>query len=203
MRFEKLFVNLIKFQNMKQILLLFAFCLILMVTACSSPGSKSGNNDKGNTAAAIEQSPLVDTSKAVNVAQLIEKAAQNVDKEVTVKGVVTHVCKHSGKRCFLKDESGKTSIRIEAKGEIGGFNSELNGTRMVVKGIVREKRLSEDYINQWEQKTIEQKEKAEIDENQCSAELANIEEMRDWMKANNKNFYSIFYVDGINYEVIE
>ncbi|MGQ1889556.1 OB-fold nucleic acid binding domain-containing protein [Thermophagus sp. OGC60D27] len=185
---------------MKQ--LFFLLASILMLTGCVSSGRKSDNKNVENRDA-VDKSSSVNVAMAVNVDQLMDKATDNVDKEVTVKGVVTHVCKHSGKRCFLKDESGKTSIRVEAKGEIGGFNSELNGTRMVVKGFVREKRLSEEYINQWEQKTIEQKEKAEIDENQCSAELANIEEMRDWMKANNKNFYSIFYLDGINYEVID
>lgn len=185
---------------MKQ--LFFLFASLFLLTSCASSGSKSDNSETANTTKAAK-ARSVDISKAVNVASLMKIAAENVDKEVVIKGVVTHVCKHSGKRCFLKDESSDNSIRVEAKGEIGGFNSELNGTRLVVKGVVREKRLSEKYINQWEQKTIDQKEQAEINENQCSAELANIKEMRDWMAANNKNFYSVFYVDGINYEVIE
>ena len=31
----------------------------------------------------------------------------------------------------------------------------------------------------------------------------NINEMREWMKAHNKDYYSIYYMDGERYEVIE
>ncbi|MGQ1945590.1 hypothetical protein ACT3CD_00640 [Geofilum sp. OHC36d9] len=185
---------------MKQ--LFFLLTTAFLLTACGSSGSKSKNTTE-TIPAETSEAVTVDTSKAINVDRLMKIAADNVDQEIVIKGVVTHVCKHSGKRCFLKDESTDTSIRIEAKGDIGGFNSELNGTRMVVKGFIREKRLSEKYINQWEQKTINQKEQAEIDQNQCSAELSNIKEMRDWMTANNKDFYSVFYVDGTNYKIVE
>jgi len=185
---------------MKQLFLLLV--PFFMLTACGSSGSKSETKTVGNSDG-ITKSFVAEQVNVLAVDQLIDLAADNVGEEVVVKGVVTHVCKHSGKRCFLKDESGKTSIRVEAKGEIGGFNSELNGTRMMVKGFIRENRLTEEYINQWEQKTLEQKEKAEIDQNQCSAELANIEEMRNWMTANNKKFYSVFYVDGVDYEVLD
>ena len=37
----------------------------------------------------------------------------------------------------------------------------------------------------------------------CDAETANITAMRQWMKEHNKDFYSIYYIDGTNYEVVE
>ena len=37
----------------------------------------------------------------------------------------------------------------------------------------------------------------------CDAETANIANMRKWMKDNQKDFYSIYYIDGTNYEVVE
>lgn len=37
----------------------------------------------------------------------------------------------------------------------------------------------------------------------CDAELSNIENMRKWMKENNKDYYSIYFVEGTDYEVVE
>ena len=37
----------------------------------------------------------------------------------------------------------------------------------------------------------------------CESEMNNIKAMREWMKANNKDAYSIYYVDGMSYEVAE
>ncbi|MFO7938923.1 MAG: hypothetical protein R6U66_04150 [Bacteroidales bacterium] len=176
---------------MKRLLLFFTSAILL--AACSSTDKKSTETTDTMT---------VDTSLAVSVGTLMEMVSGNTGEEVIIEGIVTHVCIHSGKRCFLKAYDSDNSIRVEAKGNIGGFNSELNGTRMAVRGTIRENRLSEAYINEWEQKTLNQKEQAELDENTCSAELANIKEMRDWMLANNKDFYSIYYIEGLDYKVL-
>ena len=37
----------------------------------------------------------------------------------------------------------------------------------------------------------------------CQAELANISEMRDWMKKNNKDYYAIYYLDGEEFSIVE
>jgi hypothetical protein len=173
---------------------IFPFMILLILAGCGNRGSQQ-------QPAATESS--IQAEAALDIARLMAMASENVDKEITIEGVVTHVCKHSGKRCFIKDTTTNTSIRVEAKGEIGGFNSELSGSAILVQGIIRENRLSHDYIMEWEAKTLEQKDQSEIDQNQCSAELSNIQEMKDWMAANNKNFYSIYYVEGINYEVVD
>ena len=38
---------------------------------------------------------------------------------------------------------------------------------------------------------------------QCSSEMANIEGMRKWMEENGKDYYAIYYVEGISYEMVE
>lgn len=134
---------------------------------------------------------------------LLKVADRLVDQTVTVRGFVTHTCKHSGKRCFIVGDDPNASFRVEAGGEIGGFNRELTGSELAITGIVRERRLTKEYIDQYEEEVNEKKHKEDGSAETCQAELNNINEMREWMKAHNKDYYSIYYMDGERYDVIE
>lgn len=139
---------------------------------------------------------------AKTIAQVMETAEQNIGKEVFFKGMVQHVCAHSGRRLILQDETGKLSLRVEATGSINGFNRELSGSIIEVKGTLQEKRLSEEFINEWEEK-VKANEDAEEGGEHCASEMTNINQMRDWMKEKNKKFYSIYFVNGTSYEIID
>ncbi|MBS2098048.1 hypothetical protein [Carboxylicivirga linearis] len=136
------------------------------------------------------------------VDHLIEKADDNIDSLITIKGHVTHTCKHSGKRAFLVGDNEDFTVRVEAGGEITGFDQNLIGSTLVVSGTLKERRLTKEYIDQWED---ELKDKAEEDGSaeSCATEMNNIKDMRTWMKNHNKDHYSIYYVEGMNYEVVE
>ena len=60
-----------------------------------------------------------------------------------------------------------------------------------------------EYIDQAEEELREKQGKSEGDGETCDAEMSNIKNMREWMKANNKDYYSVFYLDGTDYEVIQ
>lgn len=134
---------------------------------------------------------------------LLAVADQLVDKKVIVKGSVTHTCKHSGKRCFIVGDNENVSMRVEAKGNIGGFNRELVGSELAITGVVKERRLTKEYIDQYEKDVNEKKVKEDGSAESCQAELANISEMRDWMKNNNKDYYAIYYMDGEEFSIVE
>lgn len=174
------------------LIILCALCL----TAC---GNKSTNT----------QTPEVEETTKFSVElpkykmeELLAVAEQQVGNEVIVIGHVTHTCVHAGKRCFITGEDGETSMRIEAGGEIGGFNRELVGSELAIKGIVRENKLTKEYLDQTEKELKEGALEEDGSAETCAAELNNISSMREWMKANNKDYYSIYYVDGLDYEVI-
>ncbi len=139
-------------------------------------------------------------SEVMIVSHLLEKADGIIDREVTVKGMVTHTCKHSGKRCFIIDSLENKTIRIEATGTIESFSNELLGTEITVAGILRERRLDNVYFDEWETKTLAEKEKAEDGGDHCNEELTQIGEMREWMKTHNKDYYPVYYVDGQSYQ---
>lgn len=146
-----------------------------------------------------ESTPAVQTVYSIN--ELMEVADQMLGKEVSLNGLVNHVCAHSGKRCILKNGKGDLSIRVEAVGELEGFEKEIAGNDIKVTGTLREKRLDQAAINEWETEVLE-KHKGEEESGHCSSEMANITEMRNWMKENKKDYYSIYYLDGNSYEVV-
>lgn len=133
---------------------------------------------------------------------LLPVADRELDKTIKVIGYVTHTCKHAGKRCFITGLSQQASIRVEAKGDIGGFNRELVGSRLEITGILKERRLTGEYIDRMEQ-DVETKQQEDGAAESCAAELSNISEMRRWMKDHNKPYYSIYYMDGLNYATLE
>lgn len=180
---------------MKKMMYLAVMVLALGLSAC-------GNSSK-KQAETAQDSTTVSVASAMNVEDVLAKAEENVGKEITVKGLVSHTCKHSGRRCFIVGADGKTSIRVEAKGDIGGFNRELIGSDIVVKGVLRENKLSKEYIDQMEKEVNDKKAQETGAAESCESEMNNIKAMREWMKANNKDAYSIYYVDGMSYEVAE
>lgn len=185
--------------TMKRLFLIAAVAVV--VASCGNPRPKK-------TAAVETETENVEVVSVMAVQiftldELLAVAEENVNKTVAVRGYVTHTCKHSGKRCFIVGETPNASMRIEAKGEIGGFNRELIGSELMITGTLRERLLTKEYLAQYEKDLNEKKLKEDGSAESCQSELKNIEEMRKWMKANDKDYYSIYYMDGENYEIIE
>ena len=177
---------------MKQ--LVFFAVLSLALSACTGKVKPAYASNEAETS--VAQGPSFELD------DLLAVADQHVDKTVTVVGYVTHTCKHAGKRCFIVGESQKASLRVEAKGEIGGFNRELVGSKLAITGELKERRLSQEYIAQAEE-DVKLKKEAGEDSEACESELRNISDMRKWMKENNKNYYVIYYMDGLSFEVLD
>jgi hypothetical protein len=155
--------------------------------------SCSGNKKQAETTTTIPTYELDD---------LLAVADQELDNTITVVGYVTHTCKHSGKRCFIVGESQEASIRIEANDDIKEFNPELVGSKLAITGILRENRLSQDYIAEMEEEVNLKKEEDGSAES-CAAELSNINDMRKWMLEHDKDYYVIYYIDGLSFEILD
>lgn len=178
--------------------LVFIAVILCCITSC-------GNKKTGVTEQSPESGAVASTQNVASYTldSLLAVADRLVDQTVTVRGVVTHTCKHSGKRCFIVGNDQKTSFRVEAKGDIGGFNRELIGSELAITGVVKERRLTQEYIAQYEEQVKEKQAKEDGSAETCQAELNNVNGMREWMKANNKDYYSTYYMDGESFNVIE
>jgi len=181
---------------MKKYLLLFT--VVFTLASCGNSSKQDSQEVQESTEQAKNSEIPVYTFE-----ELLAQAETLVGNPVKVKGYVTHTCKHSGRRCFLAGEDQKVTMRVEAKGKIGGFNRELIGSQIEVDGILRENRLSPDKINEMEIAINEKSIKNDGSAEACDTETANIQKMRDWMKENGKDYYSIYYIDGEDYNEVK
>lgn len=181
---------------MKKIALILTLAACVSFAACKNSGKTNATTDGDAAAATTEQT-------AYELPKLLTDAEQHLGEQVTVVGYVTHTCKHSGKRCFITDEGKEVSMRVEARGEIGGFNRELVGSKVEISGVLKEQRLSQEYIDEMEKKVEAEAESGESDAEHCESEQNSINQMREWMAANGKDYYAIYYMDGETYKVLD
>jgi hypothetical protein len=174
---------------MKKMLFILTVCL-LVATSCTNKG-------QGH-----EQTQEPESVVVYDADTLLSIVETNIDRHITFTGYVTHTCQHSGKRCFVTGEGQKHSIRVEATGDIVSFDKELIGSKISINGIVRERRLTQTEIADMEVSLNEQIKEDGMSET-CAEELANINDMKKWMEAKGKDFYSIYYIDGLSYEKID
>ncbi|HOJ03132.1 MAG TPA: hypothetical protein PK916_03930 [Bacteroidota bacterium] len=88
---------------------------------------------------------------ALTVAQLFADPTPYAEKEVTLTGTVTHVCKHGGKRLHITDTKTNERIKVESGEDMAAFARELEGSDIVVTGVLHETRIDKAYLDEWEQ----------------------------------------------------
>jgi len=86
----------------------------------------------------------------VGVAEFETRAAGLVDSLIQVQGTVAHTCKEGGKRMFIFDGNPDIRIKIDASDKVDKFDAELEGNDVLVEGYVRELRIDEAYLSNWE-----------------------------------------------------
>ena len=149
--------------------------------------------------------------KVLTVDDLQTKGKDLVGKEVLVKGIVTHVCKESGARCFVMGSTEDVSIRIEA-GKIGSFSQEQMGSEIRIRGILREVQLDEEDLAEME-KSASAGESANIghalgsdaskmhsvvgDNKDSIIQAEKLEQMNQKLAESNDGYVPVYYLDGI------
>lgn len=102
--------------------------IALMVISCNQTEKNEGDNQKATKTEQIVSATIV---------ELLATPADYKDKEVAVSGMVTHVCRHGGQKCFIVADDGETQIRIVPAGDIDEFDIALEGSTVAFKGVFR------------------------------------------------------------------
>ncbi len=161
------------------------------VALCACNNTKIAQTKAQSNNSVTSESILTNKKEAKTITELYADAEKKVDKVVCCKGKVNHVCSHSGKRCFLIDKEGY-SIKVESGGKINGFNRELLGSHIMVMGRLKQVKIDKQTID-----------KMEEEDDHCDTESSNVKKMREWMKKNNKDYYTSYYIQCLDYEVLE
>lgn len=141
--------------NKNIILWAIAALFALAITGCSSKSSS--------------ETAETDT---VTVDSILANPDSYVGQTVTIEGVVSHLCKHGGRKAFLLGSDENSIIRCDATAEMGNvFPQETIHQPLRVTGVVMESRLDENTIRQLEQDRQGQLER--IAEQQGEEEAAN------------------------------
>ena len=158
-----------------------------MLTAC---GGKA-NKEVAKTASLIETATPIDS--------MLSQMGKHVGDTIAISGTVRHTCKHSGRRCFISGDDRSKSIRIEAGGNIGGFNKELIGSQIAVKGVVKEIRTTkEDFLKYRAELEAQKAQGTEADH--CESSIGDIDAKLAKMEQDGKAYWSDYYLAGIDME---
>ncbi len=194
---------------MKKLSLVFVLLagLMLLNTACG--GNKQRENEQSNSLA-IE---------TISVDSLLANADSFVDKEVALSGLCTHICSHGAKKIFLMGSDDTKTIRVEAKEELGAFKQECVNSNVLVRGELKEERIDEAYLSDWEKKIAEETEEehGEGDGAGCATEKkarnegesdSSQERIKDFREriaerkaSEGKEYLSFYYIECSSYEI--
>ena len=111
----------------------------LFIAACFTMMSCGGGKKQAQNAEEV----------AMSIDEVMEKAADLVEQTVVIEGVCTHTCSHGAKKMFLVGSDDSKTLRIEA-GELGAFDTKVVNNVVTVKGIIKEERIDEAYLQDWE-----------------------------------------------------
>ena len=184
---------------------------VAMIAACLVMVSCGG----GKKQQAAEEAVV-----AMSIDDVMAKASGLVEQEVTIEGVCTHTCSHGAKKMFLVGSDDTKTLRIEA-GELGAFDTKVVNNVVTVKGIIKEERIDEAYLVDWETRlknqTVEKHGNEEGEggcdtEKNARGETANTAEGRiaDFRakiaaekEATGKEYLSFYHVVATSYEINE
>jgi len=132
-----------------------------------------------------------ETVVVLTVDELMASAANYVDQEVVISGLITHVCKHGGQRCFVMGATDEVTIRVEAGDEIDAFKQEHVGDELQIAGILRLVPVDGGHECSEDEQTTQ-------DHDQGTAE--GVEGVADESPA--EEYVPRYYIDGLRFVVI-
>ncbi|MBC8320898.1 MAG: hypothetical protein H8E34_09270 [Bacteroidetes bacterium] len=186
--------------------------IALFANSCNNVEKKKDANNSNN------EGTVTDEIAIINVADFENQAGNYVGKKIQLEGIVDHICKHGGQRLFLVTEESDARVNITPDEEIAAFNSELEGDKIVLVGIVEEQRIDEDYLREWEE---EIKAGSDMSDDKgeglhlggkvekggegtdIAEEMEKINNLRETLKESGKDHLSFYSILCTSYKIIE
>jgi hypothetical protein len=114
---------------------------VAVLVACNTEGKKDQKEEK------VEVPQL-------SITDLLENADQYIDQAVLLTGTVDHVCREGGKKMFLIDNNPESRIKVTPGKNMPSFEVELEGSDLMVEGVLQALVIDEDYLAKWEEELM-------------------------------------------------
>jgi len=152
---------------------------------------------------------VIDTA-LLAVATFDTAAPYYVEEVIWIEGTVYHTCKHGGKRMFIIDGNDSVMVEVTAGGDVVMFDASLEGSRIKVLGILKEERIDEKYLNEWEAEVLKPEEENHEaglhegtkghEDQPKEAKLEQINNLRQQLRDSGKDHLSFYSIEAISFE---
>ena len=145
----------------------------------------------------------------LTVATFDRDASTYVDQPVWIEGTAYHICKHGGKRMFIVDGNDSLMVEITLGPDIVMFDEGLVGSRVNILGVLKEERIDEKYLNEWEAEVMAPEEDYETglhegtkghEDQPEEAKLETINDLREQLKESGSDHLSFYSIEAISFE---
>ena len=148
-----------------------------------------------------------DEAIPVNLSEITTKAPEMMGKLIRIEGMVEHICRESGKRLFL----GENSFKVLATNAVPSFRVEWEGSDVIITGFLKEDRVDETYLANWEKElkdgiqlqlkeathTYDAESKG-LDESAITTQFDQIKGYREQIAAGGKEYISFYSLSVIS-----
>ena len=186
---------------------------MIIMAAMAFVFTSCGNNNGTSNAEQVQEVPV-----ALEIDQVLASADTLANQEITMEGICTHTCKHGATKIFMMGSDDTKTIRVEAA-SLGSFDQKCINSIVRVKGILREERVDEAYLQRWEASVAASAAEQHGDgEAGCDTEKAargetgntvaeRIADFRQKIAARKeavgKEYLSFYFVEALAYEIVE
>ncbi len=126
---------------MKKSLFIATFIFLVIFSACNTDRN---NNKENSTKDDVKQ-----TFTKLSIPNFDYEAEKHVGDTIQIEGTVGHICSHGGKKMHVFEAPIDTiSVKVVANET---FDADLEGSDVVVTGILNEKRITADEINEMDE----------------------------------------------------
>jgi hypothetical protein len=155
-----------------------------------------------------EQASNANDTVLITVASFDTSAHSYIEKPVWIVGTVTHTCKHGGKRMFLADGNDSILVEVTTGPTIAKFEDALIGSRVKVLGTLKELRIDDKYLNEWEAELKQPAENHDAgvhtgqkghEDQTADDKFAQINDYRAQIKASGTDHLSFYSIEAVSY----
>lgn len=141
-----------------------------------------------------KEQKLLNQIPEINISDFETEAASFVGKEVKVKGIVDHVCKHGGKKLLLVADSANVHVESDRR-----FDETIVGNEVTVIGKVKEFRVDEAYCLKMDEDNLKSHSEGASDDKLFEQKKKQITAYRDSMEKAGIDHLSFYSLEFISY----